>query len=328
MAKVEVTGNTAKKSVKSVKRNQYPHNSGKLRFMAGRDIPIYILLSPAVILLLIFHYLPIYGIVMGFQNYSPFKGIGGSDWVGFLHFKEFLTDPSYWKVMKNTIIINIYSLIFGFPAPIIFALLLNEVTRVKYKKIVQTISYLPYFISWVVAAGLVMSVLSPVTGIINIALNKLFGIEPIYFMVKKEYFRAILISSGIWKGVGMSSVYYLAAISSIDPTLYEAATIDGANKWQQTWHITLPGLTSIITVLLILQIGSLLSIGFEQIFLLYNPMVYEVADVISTYTYRLGIEETQFSLTTAIGLTQSTVNFILLYIANRTSRKLAGWSMW
>jgi len=309
------------------KKTQYPYGS-KMRFMPGRDIPLYILLAPAVILLFAFHYLPIYGIVMGFQNYSPFKGIRGSDWVGFLHFKEFLTDPSYWKVMKNTIIINVYSLVFSFPAPIIFALLLNEVTRMKYKKVVQTISYLPYFISWVVAAGLVMSVLSPVTGIVNIALNKLFGIEPVYFMVKKEYFRTILITSGIWKGIGMSSVYYLAAISSIDPTLYEAATIDGANKWQQTWHITLPGLTSIITVLLILQVGSLLSIGFEQVFLLYNAMVYEVADVISTYTYRLGIEETQFSLTTAIGLTQSTVNFILLYIANRTARKLAGWSMW
>lgn len=319
MKAVQVT-----KTTKKIKYNK----NGRLSFLPGRDIPIYMLLAPAVILLFVFHYIPIYGIVMGFQNYSPFKGVFRSEWVGLYHFKKFLTDASYWRVMKNTVIINIYSLIFSFPAPIIFALLLNEITNMKFKRTVQTISYLPYFISWVVTAGLVISVLSPTTGIVNIILNKAFGMEPIYFMVKKEYFRTILISSGIWKGVGMSSVYYLAAISSIDPNLYEASIIDGANRWKQTWYITLPGLSSIITVLLLLQIGSLLSIGFEQVFLLYNPMVYEVADVISTYTYRLGIEETQFSATTAIGFTQSVVNFVLLFIANRTARKVAGWSVW
>ncbi|NLC67452.1 MAG: sugar ABC transporter permease [Clostridiaceae bacterium] len=311
----------------TIKKIGYKKNE-KMNFLPGRDIPIYLLLAPAVILLLIFHYIPIYGIVMGFQNYSPFKGVMKSEWVGLYHFKKFLTDASYWRVMKNTVIINIYSLIFAFPAPIVFALLLNEITNMKFKRTVQTISYLPYFISWVVTAGLVISILSPTTGVVNIALNKIFGIQPIYFMIKKEYFRTILICSGIWKGIGMSSIYYLATISNIDPTLYEAATIDGANKWRQTWHITLPGLYSIITVLLLLQIGSLLSIGFEQIFLLYNPMVYEVADVISTYTYRLGIEETQFSATTAIGFTQSVVNFILLYIANKIARNIAGWSVW
>ena len=198
----------------------------------------------------------------------------------------------------------------------------------KFKKVVQTISYLPYFISWVVAASLAISILSPTTGIVNVAINSIFGTEPTYFMVKKEYFRTILIGTGIWKGIGMSSVYYLAAITSIDPTLYEAATIDGAGKWRQTWNITIPGLTSIIIVLLLLQIGSLLSIGFEQVYLLYNPMVYEVADVISTYTYRLGLEQAQFSATTAIGITQSIVNFGLLFAANKTAKKIAGWSMW
>lgn len=300
----------------------------KVRFMPNRDIPIYLTLAPAVLLLLVFHYIPIYGIIIGFKDYSPFKGVIASNWVGFKHFREFLTDPTYWNVMKNTIVINIYSLIFSFPAPILLALLLNEITNMKFKRVVQTISYLPYFISWVVVASLVMSVLSPTTGIVNVALGKIFGLEPTYFMVKIKYFRTILITSGIWKGIGMSSVYYLAAITSIDPTLYEAATIDGAGKLRQTWHITLPGLSPIIVVLLLLQIGSLLSIGFEQVYLLYNPMVYEVADVISTYTYRLGLEQAQFSATTAIGITQSIVNFILLFGANRAAKKVAGWSMW
>lgn len=300
----------------------------KLRFRPSRDIPIYLIIAPAVILLFIFHYVPIYGIVIGFKDYSPFKGVFESKWVGFKHFIAFLTDPTYWNVMKNTVIINVYSLIFSFPAPILLALLLNEVGNMKFKRVVQTVSYLPYFISWVVVASLVMSILSPTTGIINLVLSRFFGKDTVYFMTKSKYFRTILISSGIWKGIGMSSVYYLAAITSIDPTLYEAATIDGASRLRQTWHITIPGLSTIITVLLLLQIGSLLTIGFEQVFLLYNPMVYDVADVISTYTYRLGLEQAQFSATTAIGITQSIVNFILLFTANRTARKVAGWSMW
>jgi putative aldouronate transport system permease protein len=300
----------------------------KLRFLPGRDIPVYFLLLPAVILLFIFSYLPIWGVIIAFKNYSPYRGLLASKWVGFAHFKDFLLDPSFWRVMKNTIIINLYSLIFGFPAPIILALLLNEIGFVKYKKVVQTISYLPYFISWVVAAGIVVSVLSPTNGIVNMVGKNLFGLEPTYFMTKVQYFRSILIISGIWKGIGMSAVYYIASITSIDPQLYEAAMIDGANRWKQTWHITLPGLANIITVLFVLQIGSLFTIGFEQIFLLYNPTVYEVGDVISTYTYRLGIEQTQFSATTAIGFTQSLVNFIMVFLANRLARKLAGWSLW
>jgi len=313
-----------KKNAKS-NRNAYKI---KLRFLPGRDIPVYFLLLPAVILLFIFSYLPIWGVIIGFKDYSPYKGLLASKWVGFAHFKDFLLDPSFWRVMKNTIIINLYSLIFGFPAPIILALLLNEIGNVKYKKVIQTISYLPYFISWVVAAGIVVSVLSPTNGIVNMVGKNLFGFEPTYFMTKVQYFRSILIISGIWKGIGMSAVYYIASITSIDPQLYEAAMIDGANRWKQTWHITLPGLANIITVLFVLQIGSLFTIGFEQIFLLYNPTVYEVGDVISTYTYRLGIEQTQFSATTAIGFTQSLVNFIMVFLANRLARKLAGWSLW
>lgn len=302
--------------------------SVKIRFKMNRDIPIYLLIIPAFTLLVIFHYIPIYGIVMGFENFSPFKGIMHSEWVGLKNFQYFIMDENFWRVMRNTIIINFYQLVLGFPVPIIFAIFLNELTLVRYKKFVQTVSYLPYFISWVVAAGIVVSVLSPDGGIINSFLQKIFDIEPIYFLTKEKYFRGIVVISNIWKGFGMSAVYYLAALTSIDPELYEAARIDGAGRMKQIWYITLPGIKSIAIVLLVLQIGSMMNIGFEQIFLLYNPMVYNVGDVISTYTYRLGIEQTRYSLTTAIGFTQSVVNFILVYSANKLSRKVAGWSLW
>ena len=297
-------------------------------FKKKRDIPIYILLLPALFLIIIFNYIPMYGIIIAFKNFSPYKGITGSEWRGVENFKYFLLDNNFWRVMKNTIIINFYKIIFGFPMPIIFALSLNELTRTKIKKLVQTLSYLPYFISWVVAAGIFIQILSPAGGIVNILINKIFGIDPIYFLAKKEYFVPIVIISGIWKDFGMGSVYYLATLSTIDPTLYEAAKIDGAGRWKQTVYITLPGIKFIAIVLFIINIGSMVTIGFEQIFLLYNPLVYDVGDVISTYTYRLGIEQTRFSLTTAIGFTQSIVNFVLVYSANKISKKVAGWALW
>jgi putative aldouronate transport system permease protein len=317
-----------KNEIRNTAKIKKKRKEGKLIFNASRDVPMYILLLPAVLILIIFIYIPIYGVTIAFKDFSPYKGYLRSSWVGFKHFKYFLLDSTFWQVMRNTIYLNFLNLIWGFPAPIVFALLLNEITRTKLKKTVQTISYLPYFISWVVAASIITSVLSPTTGILNKLIVSLFGIEPIYFLAKKEYFRAIIVMADIWKGIGMGAVYYISAITQIDQELYEAAKIDGAGKWRQTWHITLPGISGIVTVLFILRIGSMITIGFENIFLLYNPVVYSVADVISTYTYRLGIEGAQFSLTSAIGLTQSIVNFILVFSANRTARRLAGWSLW
>lgn len=307
-----------KASVKSVKKAE------KLRFKFDRDIPLYLLLLPAVTIVAIFYYIPMYGIVIAFQDYNPFKGVLHSQWVWFKHFADFLSDSNFWRVMRNTIIINLYTLVLGFPAPIILALLLNEVTSIRFKRITQTISYLPYFISWVVVAGIITSVLSPSNGLLNVVLNKLFGIEPIFFLGQPKYFRLIVVFSGIWKSVGITAVYYIATLTTINPDLYEASKIDGANRWRQLWHVTLPGLQSIITVMLLLQIGSLVTIGFEQIFLIYNPLVYDVGDVISTYAYRLGIEQSKYSLTTALSTTQSVVNFMLLFIANKVSRKLTG----
>lgn len=304
----------------------YSSNSYKRKFK--KSIPVYTLLLPAMLLLLVFHYAPIFGIVIAFKDYSPFLGVIGSKWVGFKYFKDFLYDKYFWRVIRNTLTINFYHLLFGFPFPIIFALFLNELRSNKFKKVVQTISYLPHFVSWVVVASIVTTVLSPSIGIVNGFLKNVFNIEPIYFLSKERYFRSILVISGIWKGFGMSSVYYIASLASIDQELYQAAAIDGAARLRQTWHITLPGLRNIIIVLLVINVGSIITIGFEQIYLLYNPLVYDVGDVISTYTYRLGIEKIQYSLTSAIGITQSAVNFLLVYSANRLSRVIAGWSLW
>ncbi len=297
-------------------------------YFTYKDISSYLLLLPAMALLFIFHYIPIYGIIIAFKDFVPSKGILGSEWVGFVYFKTFITNPYFWKAMRNTIILNMYSLTFGFVSPIILALLINEVVHVRFKKTIQTISYLPYFISWVIVSGMIKAILSPNDGIVNHILGQLFGMEPIFFLGEEKYFRTIVTVASIWKNTGMSSVYYLAALMNIDEELYEAAKIDGAGRLKQTWHITLPGIVGIIIVLFILQVGSMVSIDFERIFLLYNPSVYEVGDVISTYTYRLGLENMQYSLTTAIGLTQSVINFIMVYTANRLSRKYAGWSMW
>ena len=298
------------------------------RFRKNRDLAIYGLLLPGMFLVFIFNYIPLLGIIISFKEYSPFQGIVGSPWVGLKNFIYFFLDDNFWRVMKNTLIINIMQIVIGFPMPIVFALFLNELWSVKLKKIMQTISYLPYFISWVVAASIISSILSPSTGIVNMFLKNAFGMSPVHFLAKKEYFRTIIVLSAIWKNFGMNAVYYIAAISSIDNELYAAARIDGAGKLRQVWHVTLPGIRNIAIVLLVLQVGSIVSIGFEQIFLLYNALVYEVGDVISTYTYRLGIEQTRYSLTTAIGFTQSIVNFILVYITNRLSKTFAGWSLW
>lgn len=293
-----------------------------------KSIPIYLLILPSLILLIIFHYLPIFGIAIAFQDYSVFKGVFGSKFIGFANFQRFLTDPNYWRVMRNTIIINLYDLAIGFPVPIIFALLLNELTSNKYKKLAQTVSYLPHFISWVVVAGIVTTVLSPSNGLLNLFITKVLNMDSVYFLAEPKYFRMIVTLTDLWKSFGMSAVYYIATLSSIDQELYASAAIDGAGRLRQTWHITLPGLRMIIIVLLVLKMGNMISVGFQKIFLLYNPLLYDVGDVISTYTYRLGIEKARYSLTSAIGLTQSVVNFIMVISANKLSRKIAGWSLW
>ena len=287
---------------------------------------IYALAIPVLAYFILFKYVPLYGITIAFKNYVPTKGIFGSEWVGFDHFMRFFKSVYFGRTIRNTLLISIYDVIFGFPAPIIFALLLNEVKNSIFKRTIQTITYLPHFISTVVIAGMIIDFTSQ-NGLIN-DIVALFGLERSDMLMRPELFRTIHIGSGIWQGVGWGSIIYLSALSSIDQEQYEAAYIDGANRWQQAWNITIPGIMPTITILFILKIGGLMSVGSEKILLLYSPVTYETADVISTFIYRKGLLDMDYSFSTAVGLFNSVINIILLTIANTLSRKVNETSLW
>lgn len=298
----------------------------KLIYIKKRKF-LYILLIPVLAYFIIFCYLPIWGIAIAFQDYNPFKGLFGSSWVGLKHFENILYGRDIWKLLRNTVLINIYSLVFAFPMPIIFALMLNEVRNMRFKKVVQTVTYMPHFLSSVVMVGMVFAVLSPSTGFINNVIAKLGG-DPIYFITKPEYFRTIYIASGIWQKTGWSSIIYLAAITSIDVSLYEAAEIDGAGKMKQIFHVTLPSIASTIVFMFIMAIGRLLNIEFEKIYLMATAPVKDVAYVISVYVYEKGIIGGSYSLSTAIGLFNSIISMILVITANKLSHKLINMGLW
>ncbi|OMG02121.1 protein lplB [Paenibacillus sp. FSL R7-0333] len=288
---------------------------------------LYLIMLPGLAYFIIFKYVPMGGIIVAFQDFSAFAGIRGSEWVGLAHFKNMFTDSEFYTVFKNTLLISLYKLIWGFPGPIILALMLNEVRHMLYKRGVQTLVYLPHFLSWVIIGGILVNVLSPATGIVNQFLGML-GLEPIFFLGSQEWFRTVLVVSDIWKEAGWGAIIYLAALASIDPQIYEAAVVDGAGKWKQLIHVTLPSLLGTIVILFVLRLGSVLDVGFEQIFVLYNPLVYNVADVIETYVYRTGITQGQFSFTTAVGLFKSVISLILVVLANKAARKLGQDSLW
>ena len=282
----------------------------------------YVLILPILVWYAVFAYAPMFGISIAFLDYNPYKGILESEFIG-LHWFEYLTkNRLFWMALKNSLTINLYSLIFAFPMPIILALLLNECRNIKFKRTVQTISYLPHFISWAIVGGLIYSILSPSAGFVNM-LIKAGGGDPIYFLGDSRYTRGIYIISGIWKGVGWGSILYLAALTNINPELYEAATLDGAGKLKQVWHITLPGISYIITMQLIFNITGFFDVGFEQAFNIVNPVTYDTGLVMSLYVYNMGIKSAQFSYATAVGLLQSIVGLILLLLANTAARKVA-----
>ncbi|TLS38380.1 ABC transporter permease [Pseudalkalibacillus caeni] len=287
---------------------------------------VYLMLVPVVLYYLIFHYWPMIGIVIAFQDYIPGVGFFESSWVGLKHFTEFFNSYYFWRLIKNTFLINFWLLIFGFPAPIILALLLNEVRNRIFKRSVQTITYIPHFISLVVVVGIIKD-FTATDGMIN-QLRDLMGAGSIPFLQFPEYFRTIYVSSEVWQTIGWSSIIYFAALSNVNPNLYEAAEIDGAGRFRKMWHITLPAIRPTIVIILILTLGNLLSTGFEKILLLYQPLTYETADVISTYVYRKGIEHSAFSFATAVGLFNTMVNFTLLIIANAISRRISDNSLW
>jgi len=274
----------------------------------------------------IFHYAPMYGLLIAFQKYNIVKGISGSKWVGFANFKRFLADPYFWKLVRNTLLLSFYNLLWGFPAPIILALLMNELRRKNFKRFVQSVSYLPHFISTVVVCGMIVNFLSA-DGPINSLLRGL-GFDSVQFLVRPEWFRTIYIASDIWQTMGWNSIIYTAAICSVDAELYDAALIDGAGRFGLVRHITLPAIMPTISIMLILALGKLMSIGFEKIILLYNGSIYETADVISTYVYRRGLLGSDFSYATAVGLFQSLVGFVLLATSNKITKRLGETGLW
>lgn len=308
------------------------HQRVKLRAAIWRDRHLYLMLLPFVVDLAVFAYAPMYGIIIAFKDFSPFKGILGSPWApmgGFYHFYSFLTGPYFTRVFGNTLAINLLSLLFSFPLPIIFALMLNECRSKLFKTTVQTISYLPHFVSTVVIAGLVVSFLSPSNGIINHLYKMISGSDTgIYFLAKPEYFRTIYITMNIWAGTGFSSIMYTSALAGIDQELYEAARIDGAGRWRQMFNITIPGIFPTVAVMLIMRVGNLLNLGYEAIILLYQPVTYVTADVISTYVYRIGLVDGNYSLSTAVGLFNGIIALILVRIANTVSHKVGEVGLW
>ena len=291
-----------------------------------RNRLLYLMVVPMAVYLLIFCYYPMYGAVIAFKNFVPARGILGSPWVGFKHFSDFFGSFYFWRLLKNTFLISFWSIVFGFPAPILLALIFNEVRGKKFKKVAQTVSYLPYFISLVVVCGLIQDFCSE-QGVIG-QMAALFGGTPGNLLARPENFRTIYVASGIWQGVGWGSIIYLAAIAGIDLELYDAAVIDGAGRFGQIIHITIPCILPTIIILFLLNIGGILNVGFEKIILLYNPGTLSTADVISSFTYRRGLLEMNYSYSTAVGLFNSVVNFVFLVIANALSNKLSETSLW
>lgn len=289
-----------------------------------RELPLHILLIPGVIAVFIFNYIPMFGIVMAFQKFVPAKGFLGSQWIGLDNFRYIFNMPNIWNVIRNTVFIAVMKITANLVVPIIFALLLNEVRKNAFKRTIQTIIYFPHFLSWVILGGILIDVLSPTSGIANEFLG-LFGIKPIYFLGNAKWFPFTLVITNTWKEFGYNTIVYLAALTSIDPTLYEAAVVDGAGRMKQTWHITLPGILPIVTLMSVLSLGNILNAGFDQVFNLYSPSVYSTGDIIDTLVYRIGMVEAQFSVSAAVGLFKSVISFALVVISNKLANKYAGY---
>lgn len=297
-----------------------------------RNYDLYLLMLPALVYIIIFNYLPMFGIVIAFEKYNmfastnPITSIFASKWVGFDNFIKLFNGYDFKKIFRNTLVISLLKIIFIFPLPILCAIILNEINNIAYKRTVQTIIYLPYFLSWAVVSGIFVTLLGS-TGVVNRGLNAI-GVGSINFLSSKSWFRSVLVFTDAWKSVGWGSIVYIAAIAGVDPGLYEVAMLDGAGKLRQMWNITLPSIMPTIVMMLILRVGNLLNAGFEQIFVMYNSTVYEVADIIGTYVYREGLGKMNFSFGTAVGLFNSVVSLILVVGSNALSKRATGRSIW
>ncbi|MDN8592750.1 ABC transporter permease subunit [Paenibacillus sp. 11B] len=292
-----------------------------------RNWQLYLLISPVVAYYIVFQYLPMYGIQIAFKDFIATKGIWGSPWVGFEHFERFFHSYFFWRLIRNTLGLGLYSLAVGFPVPIILALLMNEVRAEKFKKFVQTITYAPHFLSTVVVVGMMMMFLSPRYGIINHFIG-MFGGTPINFLSEPSWFKTLFVMSDVWQTMGWSSIIYLAALAGVDSQLHEAARVDGATRLQRIWHINIPSIMPTIIILFILNIGSIMGIGFEKVLLMQNTLNLETSDIISTYVYRSGIQDAEYSFSAAIGLFNSIINFILLVTVNQISKRMSETSLW
>ena len=289
-----------------------------------RELPLHLMLIPGLMLILIFHYVPMFGIVMAFQNFKPANGIFGSKWVGLENFIYIAKLPNMGSVLYNTVFIAVMKIIAGMIVPIFVALMLNEVSCSGFKRTVQTIVYFPHFLSWVILGGVLMDVLSPSSGIVN-DIIRFFGGTPIYFLGDKTWFPYTMVITAVWKNFGYDTIVYLAALTNVDRNLYEAAAIDGATRMKQTWHVTLPGILPIVTLMGVLNLGNILNAGFDQIFNLYSPSVYSTGDIIDTFVYRLGLEQAQFSVSTAVGLFKSVISIIMVSLSNYLAGRFANY---
>ncbi|MEG2570000.1 MAG: ABC transporter permease subunit [Clostridia bacterium] len=302
-----------------------PKSSLKKKFKDGKYL--FLLVIPTIICLALFYYLPMYGIIIAFMDYKPFNGITGSEWVGLDNFTRFFNYKFFWRILLNTLQLSVYSMLWGFPAPILLALVLNETTNVKFKKVVQTISYMPHFYSTVVVVGLFTMMLAPTGGLITKFLEN-FGITDLNLLADSRYFRTLYIMSEIWQSVGWGAIIYLAALTNVDPQLYEAATVDGAGKLRCLWSITLPSIAPTIVTMLLLSLGGMLNIGFERAFLFQKPTTLETSEIISTYVYKAGLQTNNFSYGTAVGLFNSVISLVLLLASNFVAQRVSETSLW
>lgn len=288
---------------------------------------LYVMLIPMVVQLAIFNYTPMYGLIMSFQDYNPVKGYFESEFVGLKHFITLFNSEDFWIALKNTLLLSTYSIIWGFPVPIIVAIMLHEVQSSKFRKSVQTIVYFPHFISWVVILGMITNFLSPTTGLVNHIITSMGG-EPVAFLTKSSCFRTIIVASGIWKETGWGTVIYMAALAGIDTQVYEAAYIDGATRMQRIKYVTIPGIMGVISLQFIMRLSGILNNSFEQVYMLYNPMIYDVADVLETYSYRSGLLGGRYSYAAALGFMKSIVGLVFMLTANKISSKVNNLGMW
>lgn len=313
--------------VRSLKTEERKRKRKRFWSSVKRDRYLHLMVLPAIVAVFIFSYIPMYGIQIAFKDYSVSKGVWDSRWVGFANFTSFFDSIYFWRLIRNTVLLSFLSLVFSFPIPIIFALILNEVKNKAFKNTIQTVSYFPHFISVVIVVGMMHTLLSPETGMVNQLIESLGG-KPIAFMQSSAWFRPLYIISGIWQGFGWSSIIYLSALTGVSPELYEAAEIDGAGRFRKIWSVSIPAIIPTVVIMLILAIGGLMNVGYEKVMLMYNPGIYEVSDVISTYVYRKSIQGGEFSFGTAVDLFNNVVNFIIIFIANKVSRSISEISLW